>query len=103
MDVADDALPPWPALAVLMSSVGRVALIEYLWEAVLGALDPDRRRALGLLVEFGSIDDELVAVVVGSPWNVSSLLDGLPLIQWNEFDHRFHDLWREALAGSGDA
>jgi DNA-binding SARP family transcriptional activator len=96
--VDDDALPSWPALAVLMSSVGRVASIEFLWDAVLGALAPDRRHALGLLVEFGSIDDDLVHAVVGSPWTADSLTDGLPLIESSENDHRFHDLWRAALA-----
>lgn len=96
----DDTLPSWPALAVLMSSVGRVASIEFLWDAVLGSLAPHRRHALGLLVEFGSIDDDLVRVVVGSPWTADALLDGLPLIETNERGHRFHDLWRAALAGS---
>lgn len=96
--VDGDALPSWPALAVLMSSVGHVASIEFLWDAVLGALDHDRRRALGLLVEFGSVDDDLVEVVVGDPWTAERLLDGLPLIESSNHDHRFHDLWRAALA-----
>lgn len=96
----DNSLPSWPALAVLMSSVGRVASIEFLWDAVLGSLAPDRRHALGLLVEFESIDDDLVDVVVGSRWNAETLLDGLPLIESNDRGHRFHDLWRAALAGS---
>ncbi len=96
----DDTLPSWPALAVLMSSVGRVASIEFLWDAVLGSLEPNRRHALGLLVEFGSIDDDLVRVVVGSAWTADALLDGLPLIETNDRGHRFHDLWRAALAGS---
>ena len=101
VDLDDDALPSWPALAVLMSNVGRVASIEFLWEAVLGSLDPDRRRALGLLVEFGRVDDDLVAVVAGPPWTVATLLDGLPLIESSDGDHhRFHDLWRSALADS---
>ena len=95
-----DTLPSWPALAVLMSSVGRVASIEFLWDAVLGSLEPNRRHALGLLVEFGSIDDDLVRVVVGSAWTADALLDGLPLIETNDRGHRFHDLWRAALAGS---
>jgi DNA-binding SARP family transcriptional activator len=96
----DDTLPSWPALAVLMSSVGQVASIEFLWDAVLGSLEPRRRHALGLLVEFGSIDDDLVNVVVGSTWTADTLLDGLPLIESNDRGHRFHDLWRAALAGS---
>ena len=96
----DDTLPSWPALAVLMSSVGRVASIEFLWDAVLGSLEPRRRHALGLLVEFGTIDDDLVDVVVGSRWTADTLLDGLPLIETNDRGHRFHDLWRAALAGS---
>jgi DNA-binding SARP family transcriptional activator len=99
------SLPSWPALAVLMSSVGQVASIEFLWDAVLGSLEPSRRRALGLLVEFGSIDDDLVEVVVGQPWTADSVLDGLPLIESRDNergvrDHRFHDLWRAALANS---
>lgn len=98
--VDDATLPSWPALAVLMSSVGRVASIEFLWDAVLASLEPDRRHALGLLVGFGSVDDDLVSVVVGTRWTVDSLLEGLPLIESNDLDHRFHDLWRAALEGT---
>ncbi len=53
--------PSWPALAVLMSTVGQVASIDFLWEAVLGSVPtrsptsaraprrvrPHRRRAGG--------------------------------------------------------
>jgi DNA-binding SARP family transcriptional activator len=96
----DDTLPSWPALAVLTSTVGRVASIEFLWDAVLGSLDPARRHALGLLVEFGRIDDDLVGTVIGPGSTADALLDGLPLIESSDHDHRFHDLWRAALAGS---
>ena len=64
-----------------MSTVGRVASIDFLWEAVLESVQPDRRRALAILVEFGRIDDELVDVVIGPPWTAGTLVEGLPLIE----------------------
>ena len=95
-------LPSWPALAVLMSTVGHAASIEFLWDAVLQSLQRDRRRALALVVRFGRIDDELVEAVLGSAWSAKSLLDGLPLVESRDGDYRFHDLWRAALADEAD-
>jgi len=96
-------VPSWPALAVLMSTVGRSATIDFLWEAVLSALPTDRRRALAIMVRFGRIDDALVDAVLGSRWSAATLLHGLPLIETGDDDFRFHDLWGAALADSVDA
>jgi DNA-binding SARP family transcriptional activator len=93
-----DGVPSWPALAVLMSSVGHPASIEYLWEAVLGSLDPERRRALGLLVRFGRVDDALLDGVIGPGRTLAELTEGLPLVESGDGNVRFHDLWRTALA-----
>ena len=95
-------MPSWPALAVLMSTVGHSASIEFLWEAVLQSIAPDRRRALALLVRFGRVDSEIVAAVLGTTWSTEALLDGLPLIETGDGDYRFHDLWRAALADTID-
>lgn len=96
-------MPSWPALAVLMSTVGYSASIEFLWDAVLQSLDSERRTALALLVRFGRVDDEVVQAVLGTAWSAHALLDGLPLIETRDGDYRFHDLWRAALADSIDA
>jgi DNA-binding SARP family transcriptional activator len=93
-----DEVPSWPALAVLMSSVGHPASIEYLWEAVLGSLEPERRRALGLLVRFGRVDEAIREGVLGSGPTLSELTEGLPLVEAGDGHVRFHDLWRSALA-----
>jgi len=95
-------MPSWPALAVLMSTVGHSASIEFLWEAVLQSIAPERRRALALLVRFGRVDREIVAAVLGTSWSTGALLDGLPLIETGDGDYRFHDLWRAALADTID-
>jgi LuxR family maltose regulon positive regulatory protein len=92
-----DVLPSWPALAVLMSTVGREASLQFLWESVLRAVPEDRRRALASMVRFGRIDDALVSAVVGDGWSAARLVDGLPLIESSGSVHRFHDLWRDAL------
>ncbi len=97
-EVATDEIPSWPALAVLMTSVGRAASIEYLWEAVLGSLDPDHQAALATLVRFGRVDDEIVGAVCGPGTTAAMLLHGLPLVETREGSFRFHDLWRDALA-----
>ena len=93
-----DALPAWPALAVLMSSAGHQASVDYLWESIVQALPDERRRALAALVRFERVDDELVAAVVGDAWSAQRLVAGLPLIESSGGDHRFHDLWQAAFA-----
>lgn len=94
--VAD--LPSWPAMAVLMASLGRSASIGYLWEEVLARLDAERLRALALMARFETIDDDLVRVVLGPAWTAGSLVADLPLIDETSTGHRLHDLWRTALA-----
>jgi LuxR family transcriptional regulator, maltose regulon positive regulatory protein len=97
---AGEEVPSWPALAVLMSTVGQTATIEYLWDAVLASLPPERRSAMALMVRFGRVDDALVDAVLGAEWTARSLLDGLPLVETRDDEYRFHDLWRAALADS---
>lgn len=107
-------LPAWPALATLTGQVGIGASIEYLWDEVLAALEPGRRRLLATVAEFGELDDELVesvcavldgqagAEVPQSP-TAAELLDGLPLVETTESGtFRLHDLWTAALAHAVD-
>jgi DNA-binding SARP family transcriptional activator len=91
-------LPSWPAMAVLMASLGRSASIGYLWEEVLADLDTDRLQALALVARFETIDDDLVRAVLGPSWTAGSLVAGLPLVDETPIGHRMHDLWRTALA-----
>lgn len=97
---AGEELPGWPALAVLMGTVGMHASLEFLWEAVLDAIEPERREALGLVVRFERLDDELLHAAVGDQWALSQLVAGLPLIDASGAEVRFHDLWQAALAGA---
>jgi len=96
-------LPSWPALAVLMSSVGYPASIEFLWDAVLASLDETRRSALGLLVRFGRVDQALCDGVLGGNEPLADLVRDLPLVEISDGNARFHDLWRSALAREPEA
>lgn len=98
LDIDESALPTWPAMAVLMSSVGHAASLEFLWEAVLDSIDDEHRRALAILVAFERVDDEIVEAALGRRVRAATLLSGLPLIERLGDEYRFHDLWRSALA-----
>ena len=95
---AGASVPAWPALAVLMTTVGHTASIEFLWESVLGSLATERRTALALLVRFGRVDAGLVHAVLGEGWSAEALMTGLPLVESRDGAYRFHDLWRAALS-----
>ena len=96
------ALPPWPALAVLSATAGHEASIDYLREELLEALPPDRRRALAIVSRLERFDDEVVAAATGGEWTAAALVDGLPLTDSIGESHRLHDLLRVALADAAE-
>ncbi|MGH9034040.1 MAG: BTAD domain-containing putative transcriptional regulator, partial [Acidimicrobiia bacterium] len=88
----------WPAVAELVVVAGRDAATEYLWEEVLGGLDPSVVDAVARLQPFGEIDDELAAAVTGTGRSATELLGDLPLTERTpEGALRLHDLWAPAL------
>jgi DNA-binding SARP family transcriptional activator len=99
----------WPALAelaVLAGGAGRArrSLVEdYLWQEVLSALPPARRRDLGLLTGLGELDPELAAAAVGRPVDLEELMAGLPLVSRAGDRRRLHALLERALARDVDA
>lgn len=96
-------LPSWPALATLMTTVGRSASIEYLWAEVIGSLSEDRRRVLAAAALFGELDDELVAGL-DERWTAQKLVAGLPLVEGRDGGRvLLHDLWSDALNATLDA
>ncbi|MFN3217953.1 MAG: BTAD domain-containing putative transcriptional regulator [Acidimicrobiales bacterium] len=96
-------LPAWPALAVLTTSLGRDAGIDYVWDALLADLAPARREALARLALFSSVDHELATAVLGPDRRLDEVLDGVPLVDRVGDEYRLHDLWSEALDRELDA
>lgn len=101
LEIAPAEIPAWPAMAALMSTVGRSATNDLIWDAVLGGLEPARRERLALVVRLGTIDDELVAAALGSDVSAASVVEGLPLIDRLDGAFRFHELWRVMLGDVG--
>ena len=100
---AADDLPAWPALAVLTTSLGGDAGIDYVWEALLADLAPERRQALARLALLSSVDRGLAAAVLGEDLRLDDVLDGLPLVDRIGDEVRLHDLWSAALDHELDA
>jgi DNA-binding SARP family transcriptional activator len=96
-------LPAWPALAVLTTSLGRDAGIDYVWDALLADLAPVRRRALARLALFSSVDHDLAAAILGPDLRLDEVLDGVPLVDRVGDEYRLHDLWSDALDRELDA
>jgi LuxR family transcriptional regulator, maltose regulon positive regulatory protein len=90
----DDAAG-WPAMAELAASVGRDMAGDYLWEAVLEPLGPERRHVLAVLTDLGGADDGLAAAALGTPGDLAGALDGVPLVARGADGWRVpHALWR---------
>ena len=88
----------WPAVAELVVVAGHDAATEYLWDEVLGQLDPSVVEAVARLQPFGEIDDELAAAVTGTPQPAAELLGDLPLTErTNDGALRLHALWEPTL------
>lgn len=94
-----DELPPWPALAVLATAVGRRGAEAFLWDEAFAALEPDRTRLLALAAPFEVVDDTLLAAIdPDGPWTASSLIAGIPLVQSDgRGTVRFHALLAAAV------
>ena len=95
----------WPAMAELAASVGDDMTGDYLWEDVLEPLGPERRHVLAVLTDLGGADDGLAAAALGTPVDLASGLDGVPLVARGADGWRVpHALWRgvPALALADD-
>ncbi|HEY3140859.1 MAG TPA: BTAD domain-containing putative transcriptional regulator [Acidimicrobiales bacterium] len=87
----------WPAMAELAASIDRRFTGTYLWEEVLQPLGTVRRHVLAVLCDLGGADDELASAAVGTPVDLASMLDGIPLVAWGADGwHVPHGLWRTA-------
>jgi ATP/maltotriose-dependent transcriptional regulator MalT/DNA-binding SARP family transcriptional activator len=87
----------WPAVAELTATVGHDVADNYLWEEILEPLGPQRRRVLGVLCELGGADDCLVSAAIGAPAELSTSLDGVPLVaRGADGWHVAHALWHDA-------
>lgn len=86
----------WPALAELRAGAGEEVAEDFLWEEILGRLEPWRRTAIEQLLAFGSFDDELVATVTGRDVTATALVEDLPLVDRDGAAVRLHDLWQRA-------
>lgn len=96
-------LPAWPALAMLTTSLGRDAGIEYVWDAFLADLAAHRCEALARLALFPTIDQGLGEALLGPDLRLDEVFAGVPLVDRVGDEYRLHDLWGEALAGVLDS
>jgi LuxR family transcriptional regulator, maltose regulon positive regulatory protein len=87
----------WPAMAELAASVEGRHTGSYLWEEVLEPLGTVRRHVLAVLCDLGGADDALATAAVGSPVDLATMLDGVPLVaRGADGWHVPHALWRSA-------
>jgi LuxR family transcriptional regulator, maltose regulon positive regulatory protein len=85
----------WPAMAELAASVGDDMAGDYLWEDVLEPLGPERRHVLAVLTDLGGADDGLATAALGTPVDLATDLDGVPLVARGADGWRVpHTLWR---------
>lgn len=87
----------WPALAELIATTGRRQVVDYLWEEVIAAIPPERRRVVSILAAIGGADDDLISELVGHPLALSRVLEGLPLVSVAGGWWSLHRLWESAL------
>ena len=95
----------WPALLEVHAAAGRDAVEAYLWEEVLSGLGEDQREALARVAYLDTLDDALIADLVGPGWDTARLLSGLPLTAREGDRGRLHALWRpfvSRLPGAAD-
>jgi DNA-binding SARP family transcriptional activator len=93
----------WPALAELAASAVPGVEAAYVWEEVLAALDPDRRRDLALLADIGAFDDALATAALGRPVDLAALTADFPLVATTPSGVRqVHALWRPYLRAAVD-
>ena len=96
--IRSDDLARLPALADLHLRAGPDAGSAFLWEEVLGSLQPERRRALIRAAVADVIDDELVTCLSDGAMTADELVHGLPLIDACDDDtYRIHALLRAVL------
>lgn len=89
----------WPALAELVANAVPGVEAAYVWEEVLSAIKPERRRDLALLAHVGPIDDTLAVAALGHETDLDGLMAELPLVGTTPGGGRsIHALWRPALA-----
>jgi len=87
----------WPAMAELAASVESRFAGTYLWEEVLEPLGTVRRHLLAVLCDLGGADEDLVSAAIGTPVDLASALDSIPLVaQGGDGWYVPHGLWRNA-------
>jgi DNA-binding SARP family transcriptional activator len=87
----------WPAMAELAASVDKRFAGRYLWEEVLAPLGTLRRHVLAVLCDLGGADDGLISAAVGTPVELATVLDGIPLVaRGADGWYVPHGLWRTA-------
>jgi DNA-binding SARP family transcriptional activator len=89
----------WPALMALASSARHSGAAEMIWNDVLGAIDPDRRRLLASFALLGAVDRELANSVAGTWVDIDAVVRDLPLVEWDGTRVQLHSLWSTALRG----
>jgi DNA-binding SARP family transcriptional activator len=85
--VAVDRLAPargWPALAELLARATGVTPGEYVWEQVIGPLDPTDRARVEEVVALGGADDALATAVAGVPVDLADVLRDVPLARCSD-------------------
>ncbi len=91
-------LPRHAASADLALRAGPQATSEYLWEEVLGQIEPARLGALVSASVLDEIDDSLAAALSGGTFSAGDLTHGLPMVETHQSGHRrMHALLRGAL------
>jgi LuxR family maltose regulon positive regulatory protein len=87
----------WPAMAELAASVDKRFTGKYLWEEVLEPLGTLRRHVLAVLCDLSGADDGLVSAAVGTPVELASVLEEIPLVaRGADGWYVPHGLWRTA-------
>lgn len=103
-DAISTELPRHAATADLQLAAGAGAGVEFLWEEVLAGLDADRLQHLRRVAVVAEIDERAVNGITDGQFDISTLVDGLPLVERrSDGSARMHALLREALvAGLSD-
>jgi LuxR family maltose regulon positive regulatory protein len=94
----------WPALVELVASAGAPVAREFLWEELLGTMEPERRQALAVLAAVGEADHATLGEALGRPVDLDELVADLPLVlRGADGTSALHALWAEPLADELDA